>query len=154
VKSKGWHSRSARSVGMTACPQLKNSCYVLCEPKAMAREKAKNASETRMPSLGDSLSCVARDQFFCPMAETRSAIRESILRKSFRRPFSGFSLRLRTTIVRSRIWCSIPRETCSIGPHALRTARQTSRSFSSRASSPWRSFANRDATREGRLQAS
>src|SRR4030095_16263644 len=72
-------------------------------------------------------------QFFCPMVETRSTISESILRKSFRRPLSGFNLRLRTTIVRSRIWCSISRETCSIGPYDLSAARQISRSFSRRA---------------------
>jgi hypothetical protein len=72
-------------------------------------------------------------QFFCPMVETRSTMSESILRRSFRRPFSGFNLRLRTMMVRSRIWCNISRGTCSIGPYDLSAARQTSRSFSSRA---------------------
>ncbi len=71
-------------------------------------------------------------QFFCPMVETKSTISESILRKSLRRPFSGLNLRLRTTIVRSRISCSISRDTCSIGQYDLSAARQTSRSFSRR----------------------
>jgi hypothetical protein len=72
-------------------------------------------------------------QFFCPIVETKSTISESILRKSLRRPFSGFNLRLRTIIVRSRIWCSISRGTCSMGPYDLSAARQTNRSFSRRA---------------------
>src|SRR5439155_7973442 len=72
-------------------------------------------------------------QFLRPIVETKSTISESTLRKSFRRPFSGFNLRLRTIIVRSRIWCSISRGTCSIGPYDLSTARQTNRSFSSGA---------------------
>jgi hypothetical protein len=36
-------------------------------------------------------------------------MRESILRRSLRRPFSGFNLRLRTRIVRSRSWCNFER---------------------------------------------
>src|SRR4029077_3250035 len=68
-------------------------------------------------------------QFFCPIVDTKSRISESILRKSLRRPFSGFNLRLRTTIVRSRICCSISRGTCSIGPYDLSAATQTNRSF-------------------------
>lgn len=80
-----------------------------------------------------SLSPRCDTQFFCPMLETKSPIRESILRKSLRRPFSGFNLRLRTTIVRSRISCSISRDTCSIGSYDLSAERQTSRSFSRRA---------------------
>src|SRR6266481_9861479 len=72
-------------------------------------------------------------QFFCRIVETKSTISESILRKSLRRPFSGFNLRLRTIIVRSRIWCSISRGTFSMGPYDLSAARQTSRSFSRRA---------------------
>src|SRR5207244_50063 len=71
----------------------------------------------------------------------------------FRRPFSGFNLRSRATIVRSRIWCSISRDTFSIGPYDLSTARQTSRSFSSRAMYALAVVRNRGAAHEVRIQA-
>src|SRR6266699_3166741 len=57
---------------------------------------------------------------------------ESILRRSLRRPFSGFSLRLRTMIVRSRISCSCSRDNDS-ALFEETAATLSARSISSRA---------------------
>jgi hypothetical protein len=64
--------------------------------------------------------------------ECRSRISESILRRSLRRPFSGFSLRLRTMIVISRISCSCSRDKAS-ALFEETAAMLSARSISSRA---------------------